>query len=254
MANHDTDTGETRRSLERRVAELTAELETANRRLESFTYSVAHDLRAPLRAIRGFTDMLIRGAGPSFDPESRNLLERVALNVGRMSALIDDLLEFSRVGRANLSPAPFSLDDLAREVTGELRERYQRSQVRIAPLVRVIGDRAMMRQALAHLIGNALKFSARRELPVVEIGQTEREGGVVFYVRDNGAGFDMRYADRLFGLFQRMHRSDEFEGTGVGLAVVRQAVERHGGRVWAEAVLDQGATFYFTLPLAGKQD
>ncbi|MBI4290010.1 MAG: hypothetical protein HY661_00855 [Betaproteobacteria bacterium] len=254
MGDYDTDTGKSRQALERRVADLTAELEAANRQLESFTYSVSHDLRAPLRAIGGFTDMLIRGGGVRCDAESRDLLERVALNVGRMSALIDDLLEYSRLGRAGLSPAPFSLENLAREVTGDLCERYRRSQVRIAPLVRVVGDRAMMRQALAHLIGNALKFSARRDSAVVEIGQTELDGEVVFYVRDNGAGFDMRYAERLFGLFQRMHRSDEFEGTGVGLAVVRQAIGRHGGRVWAEAAIEEGATFYFTLPLAGGQD
>jgi light-regulated signal transduction histidine kinase (bacteriophytochrome) len=254
MADHEADSSQSRQALERRVAELTAELEAANQVLESFTYSVSHDLRAPLRAIGGFTDMLVRGIGARCDAESRDLLERVALNVGRMTALIDDLLEFSRVGRAGLNPAPFSLEDLAREVTGELCECYPRSQVRIASLVRVLGDRAMMRQALVHLIGNALKFSARRDFPVVEIGQTALDGAVVFYVRDNGAGFDMRYAERLFGLFQRMHRSDEFEGTGVGLSVVRQAIERHGGRVWAEAALDQGATFYFTLPLAGKQD
>jgi len=254
MVSHDIDTGEAGQVLERRVAELTGQLDAASRQLESFTYSVSHDLRAPLRAIGGFTDMLRRNAGPNFDPESRKLLDRVAVNVDKMNALIDDLLEYSRVGHANLTATPFSMENLVREVTSELRDRYPRSEVRIAPLARVTADRALMRQALVHLIGNALKFSARREVPRVEIGQTVHEDKVVFYVRDNGAGFDMRYADRLFGVFQRLHRSDEFEGTGVGLAVVRQVMERHGGCVWAEAALDQGATFHFTLPSAGNQD
>ena len=254
MAGGGEVTDERVQALERRVAELSAELQAAQRQLESFTYSVSHDLRAPLRAIAGFTEILLEGARPGLDPESRDLLARVAHSASRMGTLLDDLLEFSRVGRSGISTADFSLGDLASEVAGRLREGYPKSALQVGQLAKVNADRAMLRQALAHLIGNALKYSARQTHPRVEIGQEERDGGPVFYVRDNGAGFDMRYADRLFGLFQRLHRSDEFEGTGLGLAIVRQVIERHGGRVWAEAAPDRGATFYFTLPPAGNQD
>ncbi len=235
-------------TLERRVAERTAELEAANRQLESFSYSVSHDLRAPLRAIAGFSEMLVEQASGELSPDHAMLLERVARNVHKMNALIDDLLSFSRTSRAALEPTNFDLAGLVREVSEGLQTTYPSARIEIRALPRVSGDRALLRQVLANLIGNALKFSSKADEPRVEVGQVRRDGGTIVYVRDNGVGFDMSYSDKLFGVFQRLHRADEFEGTGVGLAIVQQVVHRHGGRVWAEAAPGKGATFYFTLP------
>ncbi len=237
-------------TLERRVAERTAELEAANRQLESFSYSVSHDLRAPLRAIAGFSEMLVEQARGELSRDHAMLLERVARNVHKMNALIDDLLSFSRTSRAALEPTDFDLAALVREVSEGLQATYPSARIEIRALPRVSGDRALLRQVLANLIGNALKFSSKADEPRVEVGQVRRDGGTIVYVRDNGVGFDMSYSDKLFGVFQRLHRTDEFEGTGVGLAIVQQVVHRHGGRVWAEAAPGKGATFYFTLPAA----
>jgi len=233
-------------TLEQRVADRTAELEAANRHLESFSYSISHDLRAPLRAITGFTDLLVQDAAPKLNENERKLFERIRSNACRMNALIDDLLEFSRMSRSSLHRTRFPLQTLVGELIQELREGYPRTEVCVGELAEMTADRQMLRQALLNLIGNALKFSGKIGRPRVEIGCTVAGEETVYFVRDNGAGFDMRYADKLFGVFQRLHRFDEFEGTGVGLAIVHQVIQRHGGRVWAESAPGQGATFFFT--------
>jgi PAS domain S-box-containing protein len=233
--------------LERRVGERTAQLAASNRDLESFSYTVSHDLRAPLRAINGFASLLDESEAERLSPEGRRLLDRIVSNTRRMSQLIDDILEYSRVGRAHLRLAPTDLTRLVHEVAGELHLAYPATEVVVRPLPRVNVDGTMMRQVFANLIGNALKFSARAADPRVEIGAHDGASGLEFYVRDNGAGFDMRYADKLFGMFQRMHGAAEFPGTGVGLAIVKRLVERHGGRIRAEAQPGAGATFFFTL-------
>lgn len=233
--------------LERRVAERTAQLEVSNRDLESFSYTVSHDLRAPLRAINGFASLLVQSEAGRLSAEGRSLLERIVSNTRRMSQLIDDILEYSRIGRARLRPVPTDMNRLVEQVVTELRGAYPAAQVVVHPLPGASVDPVMMRQVLGNLIGNALKFSAGVAEPRVEIGCREAEGTTEYYVRDNGVGFDMQYAGKLFGMFQRMHRPAEFSGTGVGLAIVKRLVDRHGGRIRAEAAPGQGAAFFFTL-------
>lgn len=235
-------------TLEQRVAERTADLERANAEQESFSYTVSHDLRAPLRALNGFASILTAEERDNLTPNGRTLLDRIAHNAVRMGELIDDLLQFSRLGREQLRREDVDLAEVARVVTKELKEEYPATRVRLGPLPVVSGDAAMLRQVFANLIGNAFKFSAKRDDAEVEVGVEERDGERVVFVRDNGAGFDMRYAAKLFGVFQRMHRESEFPGTGVGLAIVKRVVERHGGRVWAESAPEAGATFFITLP------
>ncbi|MHB8766220.1 MAG: PAS domain S-box protein, partial [Deferrisomatales bacterium] len=251
--------GEIRRlneTLERRVADRTRELAAANQELEAFAYSVSHDLRAPLRAIDGFTRILAEDYAERLDAEGKRVCGVVRANARRMGQLIDDLLAFSRLGRAALQAAPVDMGALARSVYDELAspEQRERVELRTAPLPGARGDRALLRQVWVNLLGNALKFSSGRERPAVEVGGEEREDEVVYWVRDNGAGFEMQYADKLFGVFQRLHRQNEFEGTGVGLAIVQRIVERHGGRVWAEGEVDRGATFWFALPRGGGRE
>ncbi len=240
--------------LARRVAERTADLETANlkleaanRGLEDFAHSVSHDLRAPLRAINGFASLLSANEMTALSPNGQELLRRVIANTTRMAQLISDMLEFSRVTRATLRRTKVDLHSLAKQVAEEMRDTHPAAEVEIGPLSVVTGDQAMLRQALANLIGNALKYSARTDKPRIEIGSTSSVGGTVYFVRDNGAGFDMTYAGDLFKLFRRMHTESEFPGTGVGLVIVKNIIERHGGKVWAESTVGQGATFYFTL-------
>jgi len=235
-------------TLEQRVAERTADLERANAELEAFSYSVSHDLRAPLRALNGYAQILGGEAGDGLKPEYRAMLGRIGHNAVRMGELIDDLLQFSRLGREELRRGPVRLTELAQAVVDELHEQYPAASVRIGPLPVVDGDLAMLRQALVNLVGNALKFSTKRSDAAVEVDVEQRNGEPVVFVRDNGAGFDMQYAGKLFGVFQRMHKESEFPGTGVGLAIVKRVIERHGGRVWAESMPGQGATFFFTLP------
>jgi PAS domain S-box-containing protein len=236
-------------SLERRVAERTVELEAANRELESFSYSVSHDLRAPLRAIAGFATLL-RGQHAAALPEGgRHQLERIEANAARMGALIDDLLKLSRASMHELKRRPTDMEALARMAALEATESATRPvDVAIHPLPPVQGDHALLRQVWANLIGNAVKYSRGREAPRIEIGARRLENGVEYYVRDNGAGFDSRHAGRLFGLFQRLHSEEEFEGTGIGLALVERIVRRHGGNVAAEGAPGEGATFRFSLP------
>jgi signal transduction histidine kinase len=248
----------TRSKAEQEVRRLNRELQagvdqltTVNQELETFSYTVSHDLRAPLRHINGFVDMLQRSAGPKLDEESRRHLDTIAGAAGRMGMLIDDLLAFSRVGRVEFQRQRVDLSRLVREVIAEQLEHQLGHPVEIvaAPLPDVSGDASMLRVVFANLVSNALKYSRTRAQARVEIGsQPGEDGQLVVYVRDNGVGFDMRYADKLFGVFQRLHRAEEFEGTGIGLATVRRIMHRHSGRCWAEGVPGAGATFYISWP------
>jgi PAS domain S-box-containing protein len=232
---------------EKAVAERTAQLEAANQGLESFSYSVSHDLRAPLRAIDGFSRMLLEDHGHELGEEPRRLLGIIRANTARMGQLIDDLLTFSRLSRKQVQALPIDMGRLVAGVVEDLRAD-ERSRIVVGALLPCLGDGALLRQVWTNLIGNALKFSRGRPWPRVEVGSRRAGGETVYLVRDNGVGFDMAYAGHLFGVFQRLHRPEEFEGTGVGLAIVKRIVDRHGGRVWAEAQPGEGATFYFALP------
>lgn len=236
-------------SLEQRVALRTAELTQANRELESFSYSVSHDLRAPLRAINGFARLLYENEYERLGEEARHMLERILHGSNRMGELIDDLLDYSRAARVSLAPRAVDLDHLARDVAAELGEAYPAARLEVAPLPVIKGDSILLRQVLENLVGNALKYSSKRERPLVEIGCRTEENMVEVFIRDNGAGFDMRYAGKLFGMFQRLHTEKEFPGTGVGLAICKRIVERHGGSLRAESAPEAGATFTLTLPV-----
>jgi len=241
-------------TLEQRVIERTAQLEAANEELEAFSYSVSHDLRAPLRHVIGFVEMLQKEAEASLSKESLRLLGTITQSAQRMAALIDDLLAFSRVGRTALRKKEVNLSDLLRETLGDFSAETARRKILwdIHPLPRVWADRALLRLVLVNLIANAVKFTGGRAEPKIEIGcLPNRTGETVIFIRDNGAGFDQKYASKLFGVFQRLHSQKEFEGTGIGLANVQRIVRRHGGRSWAEGVVDGGATFYFSIPQKG---
>ena len=235
--------------LELRVIERTAQLESANKELETFAYSVSHDLRAPLRGIDGWSLVLLEDCGDQLDAQARQYLGRVRTEAQRMGQLIDALLQLSRVTRAEMQRRPVDLSALARTVVARLRESQpeRQAEIGIQPDLTTYGDARQLEIVLTNLLGNAWKFTGARPLARIEFGQTEVEGRPAFYVHDNGAGFDMAYAQNLFGAFQRMHAATEFPGTGIGLATVQRIVQRHGGRTWAEAVVDGGATFYFTL-------
>ena len=228
-------------------------LQEANRELESFTYSVSHDLRAPLRHVTGFVEMLNKRDTSGLDDKSRHYLTVISEAATRMSCLIDDLLSFSRMGRGEMMKSRVDLRQLAAEVIEEIAKDLPPERIiqwRTGELPEVTGDRAMLRLVLANLISNAVKYSNKTESALIEVDALpEENGSQTVYVRDNGTGFDMKYVDKLFGLFQRLHSSEEYEGTGVGLANVRRIIGRHGGRTWAEGELHKGATFYFTLPL-----
>jgi PAS domain S-box-containing protein len=238
-------------SLNQNLLHRTAALEAANKELEAFAYSVSHDLRAPLRHIDGFLELLQKKVGTVQDEQSRHYMEIISDSAKKMGLLIDDLLSFSRMGRQEMAFQQVDLRDLVRDVIRELEPDTAGRTIdwRIGDLPAVEGDAAMLRMALANLIANALKFTRPRQAAQIEIGsQPGQNADTVIFVRDNGVGFDMTYADKLFSVFQRLHHADEFEGTGIGLANVRRIIARHGGRVWAEGELEQGATFYFVLP------
>jgi len=236
--------------LEQRVAQRTAELQAANKELEGFSYSVSHDLRAPVRAISGFARMLWQDNAPQLDDEGRRKLGIIESEAKRMGALIDDLLAFSRLGRKALERVEVDMTALARAMFDRVRAQFDGAspELRLATLPPVLCDRALLEQVWANLLSNAIKYSSKRERAIVEIGAISDEKEFIYYVRDNGAGFDPRYKAKLFGVFQRLHSESEFSGTGVGLALVQRIVVRHGGRVWADGKPDEGATFHFTLP------
>ncbi len=237
--------------LEQRVRDRTAELEEANKELEAFSYSVSHDLRAPLRGIGGYVRMIEEDCADRLDFEGKRLLGVVSSEARRMGQLIDDLLAFSRLGRQRMESARVDLSAMARAAYESLTATGCGCQpcFRLEPMPAAHGDPAMLRQVYANLIDNALKFSRHEESPLIEAGGWMRAGEVTAYVRDNGVGFDQAFSEKLFGVFQRLHSEVEFEGTGVGLALVRRIIQRHGGRVWAEGKPGRGATFYFTLPV-----
>jgi two-component system, sensor histidine kinase and response regulator len=226
-----------------------SQLEDVNKELESFSYSVSHDLRAPLRIVSGQTGILLEDYENQFNDGARRLLSGIRQNVNKMNNLIDDLLKFSKLGRKEVQKSEIQTDKLVREILEEIaRANPNRAQVNIAPLLPAQADRALLTQVWTNLLSNAIKYSAKKESPQVDIS-SERQGDVIVYaVKDNGAGFSMDYADKLFGVFQRLHAASEFEGTGVGLAIVQRIVTKHGGKVWAEGRENQGATFYFSLP------
>jgi PAS domain S-box-containing protein len=236
--------------LSERVRERTAELEAANEELEAFNYSVSHDLRTPLRHIDGFVKSLQKSAADQLDRKSRRHLETIAESAAQMSNLIDHLLAFSRLGRAELRKTTVSLDELVRAARRDLQRDAERRKVEwvISPLPEVLGDPVLLRLVLVNLLSNALKYTRGRPVARIEIAAQETPTERILFIRDNGVGFDMKYADKLFGVFQRLHSNADFEGTGIGLASVRRIIQRHGGRTWAEGSVDGGATFYLSLP------
>jgi light-regulated signal transduction histidine kinase (bacteriophytochrome) len=230
----------------------TAELEAANRELEAFSYTVSHDLRTPLRAIDGFARIVLEECASQIPPKAQDHLDRVLKSVKLMGELVDNLLEFSRLGRRPLNKRTVDTSRLVRLCVEELHAEQKDRQVEIVidDLPDCHGDPALLKQAFLNLLSNALKYTRTREHARVEVGGCTQGGEQRYFVRDNGVGFDMRYANKLFGVFQRLHPAEEYEGTGVGLAIVQRVVYRHGGHVWADAQIGKGATFYFTLPVA----
>ncbi len=232
------------------MAERTVQLELANTELKAFAYSVSHDLRAPLRAIEGFSRLLLEEHLDRLDHKGQHYLQRVRSNAQKMDQLIQDLLAFSRMGRAALDIRPVQPTAIARQVFSELRREEPTRQVQfsLTDLPSCQADAALLKQVFVNLLSNALKFTRQERLTHITVGyrQTGSEGA--YFVQDNGVGFDMRYIDKLFGVFQRLHSVEEFEGTGVGLAIIKRIIHRHGGLVWAESYPNQGATFFFTLP------
>jgi signal transduction histidine kinase len=240
------------RKLNKELSKRAGDLETSNKELESFAYSVSHDLRAPLRHVVGYSELLQKHAASLLDEKSRRYIQTILESSKRMGNLIDDLLAFSRIGRAETQKTLVSLDQLVKEVVAEIGQDTRGRDIawKIDPLPVCYGDRSMLRLVMVNLLSNAVKFTRMRAEAEIEIGCVDGEYGVEVFVRDNGAGFDMQYVNKLFGVFQRLHLSEEFEGTGIGLATVRRIIHRHGGNVRAEGGVDQGATLYFSLPKA----
>jgi PAS domain S-box-containing protein len=238
--------------LEQRVLQRTAQLEASNKELESFSYSVSHDLRAPLRAIDGFSRILLEEYGDKYDAEGKRLLNIIRGNTQKMGELIDALLTLSRLGRKEIEVLDIDMTGIVKELFDELGFDTDNRKVEfdIGPLPPVHGDKGMIRQVFANLLLNAVKFTKLRDTARIEVGGYNEDSKNIYYVRDNGVGFDMRYKDKLFGVFQRLHNGEEFEGTGIGLAIVQRIINRHGGQIWAEGKVNEGATFYFTLPFS----
>jgi PAS domain S-box-containing protein len=237
--------------LERRVLSRTAQLQTANEEMGAFSYSVSHDLRAPLRHVLGFVELLQQEAAPLLSKKCLGYLTTISRATKRMGNLIDDLLAFSRIGQSEMQKSEVNLDQLVRETLDDFQAATNERNIvwEIHPLPAVRADRALLRLVLVNLVSNAVKFTGKRTQAKIEIGCTPGDDGeTVIFIRDNGAGFNPLYTDKLFGVFQRLHSNDEFEGTGIGLANVRRIIQRHDGRVWAEGVVDGGATFFFSLP------
>lgn len=245
------------RTLNRELGKQTLDLEATNKELEAFAYSVSHDLRAPLRHMVGFTELLQKSAASVLNEKSQRYVGILLESAKRMGNLIDDLLAFSRIGRAEAHKKSISLEEIVQEALSEVRHETEGRNIvwKVDPLPQWHGDASMLRLALVNLMSNAAKFTRTRPEAQIEIGCMDRQPGqIVLFIRDNGVGFNMKYANKLFGVFQRLHPPEEFEGTGIGLATVQRIVHRHGGRVWAEGVVDQGATFYFSLSKAKELD
>lgn len=238
------------RTVSGQIAERTTQLEAANKELEAFTYSVSHDLRAPLRHIDGYVDLLVSRCRDGLSDKGLHYVDTIASSAREMGILIDELLQFSRTGRAELRRESVDMSRALQEALIPIKEGSAGRSIEwiIGELPSVRGDFVLLRQVWANLLGNAVKFTRQRDVARIEVSAREGNGEITFLVADNGVGFDMQYANKLFGVFQRLHSQEEFEGTGIGLANVQRIIARHGGRVWAEAVVDQGATFYFTLP------
>ena len=234
--------------LEQKVLARTAQFKALNKELEAFTYSVSHDLRAPLRAVNGYAEMLIEDYGDGLDEEATRILKARRGNSVKMGTLIDDLLAFSRIGRTEMQKKKVDMNVLLKDVVRELdRCVSHNARIKVGKLHTVKADHNLLRQAVFNLVSNGVKYSSKQKKPEVEIFSEEKNGEVIFSVKDNGAGFDMRYYDKLFGVFQRLHEQEEFEGTGVGLAIVNAVITRHGGKVWAEGTVNEGAVFHFSL-------
>ena len=243
-------------NLNQELARRSTELEAINKELEAFAYSVSHDLRAPLRHIAGFTELLQKKVASLLDEKSKHYIGMILESAKRMGNLIDDLLAFSRIGRAETQKTQVSMEQLVKEALTEVRQDTEGRNIawKIGALPDFYGDRSMLRLVLVNLISNAIKFTRTREQAKIEIGcPNENKDDLVVFVRDNGVGFDMKYVNKLFGVFQRLHESAAFEGTGIGLATVQRIIHRHGGKVWAEGAVDSGATFYFSAPKAQGQ-
>jgi light-regulated signal transduction histidine kinase (bacteriophytochrome) len=238
--------------LNQNLVRANAQLQAANKELESFSYSVSHDLRAPLRGIDGFSQALLEDYGEKFDETGRDYLQRVRAATQRMGRLIDDILNLSRVTRGEMRLEQVDVSAIAAAVMAELRlsEPQRRAEIKIAPGISAKADQRLLRVVLDNLLSNAWKFTSRRPTAHIEVGFRLDGTEATYFVRDNGAGFDMKYADRLFGAFQRLHADTDFGGTGIGLATVQRIINHHGGRVWVEAAVDKGATFCFSLPAA----
>jgi light-regulated signal transduction histidine kinase (bacteriophytochrome) len=236
--------------LEQKVIKRTAELESANKELESFSYSVSHDLRAPIRAINGYTRILMEDYGEIFNAEGTKVLNSIIHNSKKMGELIDDLLAFSKLGRKQVTLSEIDMAALVTGIIEELifEETEKAPQFSVKELITAKGDQSLIKQVWINLISNAVKYSQYKPTPVIEMGCFKKDGVIVYYVKDNGAGFDMQYYNNLFGVFQRLHSQEEFEGTGIGLAIVQKIILRHGGSVWAESILDKESCFYFSLP------
>jgi len=249
LKNAQRDIAEMNRGLEEKIITRTEQLTQTNKELETFSYSVSHDLRAPLRIIDGFSQILLEDYSPKLDEEGRDTVKVIVKNVRKMGQLIDDLLNFSKSGRAEMRMSKVNMNYLVEEVLNDLNSANTpiRAKLKVNDLSPASGDNNLLKQVWMNLISNAIKYTGAKKDPVIEIGMTEKDGAAVYFIKDNGAGFDMRYADKLFGIFQRLHKEHEFSGTGVGLALVQRIILRHGGTVWAEAKEDEGATFYFTL-------
>jgi PAS domain S-box-containing protein len=239
------------RDLNQQLERRSSELEGTNKELEAFAYSVSHDLRAPLRHIVGYTELLQKHLSSGTDEKGRRYMTTILESAKRMGTLIDDLLAFSRIGRAETRETMVSLDQLVKEVQSEIGQETEGRNMtwKVGPLPDLYGDRSMLKLVLLNVVSNAIKFTRTQPSPEIQIGSSDqRPNGIVVFIKDNGVGFDMKYVNKLFGVFQRLHRADEFEGTGIGLATVQRIVHRHGGRIWAEGQLGVGATFYLSLP------